>query len=249
MSIFVPLPLPGASIDDGVLKELRKRGILNADITAFHAIDGYAAAFGGSLQAGYPTAASRPKRWSDTGRPTAYLTISGMLDATVSSTWSDFSMSVYGRTVAQFYQDYAKANDSVLRWIARFVTVIEGEPWQMNFQADVGRIPGPRAVTSMEAPYPLGKVVPNYVTGWSWPTNHAIRVNPQTGIMEAFHIEDYMRQFPIKTNVSTDNSAAGSARVKAGQAQAFLAAAAQGYFNGNYEAAAADVISKFVEVK
>lgn len=249
MSIFVPLPLPGASINDAILKELRKRGVLNADITAFHAIDGYAAAFGGSLQAGYPTAASRPKRWSDTGKPTAYLTINGVLDATLPSTWSDFSIQVYGPTVARFYQDYAKANDSVLRWIPRFVAFQEAEPWQMNFQADVGREVGPRVVTAVESPYPLGKVVPEYPTHWSWPTNHAARVNPQTGAVEVFHIEDYMREFPIKTTVSTGNSAAGAAKVKQGQAQAFLAAAAQGYFGGNYEAAAADVISRFVEVK
>lgn len=250
MSIFVPLPLPGTSIDDTILKELRKRGVLNADITAFHALDGFAAAFSGGLPY-IPNHASRPKRWSDTGHPTAYLTISGMLDATLPSTWSDFSMTVYGPTMARFYQDYAKANDTVLRWIPRFVTFLEAEPAQMNFVSDTGRVPGPRVVdsASVESPYPLGKVAPGTSSGWSWPLTHGIRVNPQTGLFEVFNYQDYIREFPIKTTVSTGNSAAGAARVKAGQSQAFLAAAAQGYFSGNYESAAADVISKFVEVK
>lgn len=247
-NIFVPLPVPGATIDDAILKEHRKRGILNADITAFHALDGFAAAFGGSLPY-LPIGADQPKRWSDTGNPTEYLTMQGMLDAWDMATWSDFSMVVYGRTVAQFYQDYAKAKDTTLRWIPRFIKYTVAKPALMNFVPDYKRVPGPRVVDANESPYPLAKVVPDYPTGWSWPTNHAIRMNPQTQLFEAFHIEDYMRQFPIKTTVSTDNSAAGAARVKSGQSQAFLAAAAQGYFSGNYEAAAADVISKYVEVK
>lgn len=252
MSIFVPLPLPGASIDMKILKELRNvRGAMPSDVLAFHAIDGFAAEFGGSLPY-IPTAAPKPKRWSDTGKPTSYLTIDGVMDAWQTATWSSFSMRVYGRTIAQFYQDYAAAKDLTLRWIPRFVEITDvPAPRDMNMLADVGRIAGPRMVTLEETPYPLAKEAPGTVTGWTWPDNHAIRKNPETGAFEVFDYQAYIEKFPIKTTVSTgDSGALGRAQVKAGQAAAFLGAAAQALFAGqNPDAAAAKVIADYVEVK
>ncbi len=248
MSLLVPLPLPGATVTMDTLRELRKRGVLPSDITAFHALDGFAEAFGGSLSY-IPVAASIPKRWSDTGTPTEYLTISGNLDAWDAATWSDFSMQVYGRTIAQFYQDYAKAKDATLRWIPRFVKFTNAQPREMNFTRDAGRVPGPRVVEHAEAAYPLAKAAPETVTGWTWPTNHGLRLNPQTGLVETFDYQEYIRAYPIKVTVSTGDSAGGKAQVKPGQASAFLGAAAQAFFAGNHDAAAADVLAKYVEVK
>jgi hypothetical protein len=250
MSIFVPLPLPGASIDMKILKELRNvRGAMPSDVLAFHAIDGFAAESGGLLYV--PNSGSQPKRWSDTGKPGVYLTIDGVLDAWLTATWSDFSMQVYGRTISQFYQDYAHAKSEDLRWIPRFVETTAALPKEMNMWADLGRTAGPRVVTADEVPYPLGKQAPETVTGWTWPTEHAIRRNPQTGVFETFRYQDYLREFPIKTTVSVGGSTgSGKAQVKAGQAGAFLGAAAQALFTGqNPDAAAAKVIADFVEVK
>lgn len=249
MSIFVQLPVPGATITDDILKELRKRGVIPPDITAFHAIDGYAKAFGGTLINGFPATHPKQKRWSDTGKPTAYLTFAGMIDAREISAWSEHSMQIYGPTVARFYQDYAKAGD-LLRWIPRFKVFTEERPAEMNFVPDVGREPGPRLVNASESPYPLGKPVEEYPTGWSWPTNHAARMNPETRALEVFHIEDFMREFPIKTTVSTGGGGAkGTATVKPGQASAMLSAAAQAFFGGNHDAAVAKILSDYVEVK
>ena len=254
MALFIPLPLPGATIDMKILKESRNvRGTTPSSVLAFHALDGFGAEFGGAAPY-IPTVGSAQKRWSDTGVPGQYLTVDGLLDAWDSKTWSDFSMEVYGRTIAQFYQDYAAARDTTLRWIPRFVkfTLPEGSsPFDMNFSADIGRVPGPRMVNTVEVPYPLAKEAPGTVTGWSWPTNHAIRRNPQTGILEAFDYQAYIREFPIKTTVSTGDSAGlGKAQVKQGQSAAFLGAAAQALFTGqNAEIAAAKIIADFVEVK
>lgn len=248
MSIFVPLPVPGATITDAILKELRKRGVIPADITAFHALDGYAAAFGGTLSNGFPATHPTQKRWSDTGTPMLYLTFAGMLDAQDTATWSDESMRIYGPTVVKLYQDYAKAGD-LLRWIPKFKVFVDARAAEMNFLPDVGRQPGPRMVNGSEVPYPIGKEVNDSLTGWSWPTNHAARMNPETRVLEVFHIEDFMREYPIKTTVSTGGSAKGTAAVKPGQASAMLSAAAQAFFGGNHEAAAAKIISDFVEVK
>jgi hypothetical protein len=251
MNLLITLPLPGATITQAMLNEGRNvRGIFPSDVLAFHAIDGFAESFGGSLPY-IPTAFPNPKRWSDTGTPGRYLTVSGFLDAWDKATWSSFSMEVYGRTIAQFYQDYAAAKDETLRWIPRFVEITlppNASVRDMNFLPDVGRVAGPRTVEIGETPYPLAKAA-DTVTGWTWPTNHAMRKNPKTGLVEAFDYQAYIAAFPIKVTVSTGESASGKAQVKPGQASAFLGAAAQAFFAGNHDAAAADVIAKYVEVK
>lgn len=252
MNLLITLPLPGATITQPMLNEMRNvRGIIPSDVLPFHAIDGFAEAFGGSLPY-IPTAFPFSKRWSDTGTPGRYLTVNGFLDAWDKATWSSFSMEVYGRTIANFYQDYAAAKDETLRWIPRFLEIeipANSSMRDMNFLADVSRVSGPRTVGASEFPYPLAKNAPGTVTGWSWPTNHAMRKNPQTGLVEAFDYQEYIKAFPIKITVSTGDGAAGKAQVKPGQASAFLSAAAQAFFAGNHEVTAAELISKYVEVK
>lgn len=252
MNLTIPVPHPGAVITAEILSELRKRGVIPSDVTAFHAIDGYAAAFGGSLPY-VPQDASAEKRWADLGRPTEYLTIGGALDTSNPVTWSDFTMAVVGRTIANFWQDRAAAKDPVFARIPRLVKYSVGEPSRMNMAADVGRTPGPRTVSLTEVPYPLAKLQDDPVGDggkrWSWPTNHALRFSPTTGLPEVFDYQAYSQAYPIVTTVSVGGGGAGSIRVRGMSDGAFLAAAGAALFGGGSPAERVQKILSNLEVK
>jgi len=251
MSLLVTLPLPGATITQETLAELRKRGVLPSDITAFSAIDAFAAAFGGSLPF-VPQDATGEKRWADTGRPTEYITVSGFLDTKNPATWSDFTMTVVGLTIARFWQERAAAQDHVFGRIPRLVKYSSSEGLKMNMAADVGRTPGPRTVSLIEAPYPLAKLQDDSSGDggkrWSWPTNHAMRFNPSSGLVEVFDYQEYSRAFPIVTTVSV-GAGTGAIRLRGMSDEAFLAAAGAALFGGGTPAERVAKIIANLEVK
>lgn len=233
LNVTVSVPYPGATIDQDLLRELRKRGVLPSDITAFHAIDGFAAAFGGSLPY-VPADSNAEKRWADTGKPTEYITINGFLDTSNPATWSDFTMTVVGLTIANFWRERVTAKDPLFARIPRLVKYTVAEPRGMNMTADVGRIPGPRQVSITEVPYPLAKLQddPSGDNGkrWSWPPNHALRFNPTTGLPEVFDYQEYGKAYPITTTVSVGGGGTGTIRVKGMSDEGFLSVAAGAIF-------------------
>lgn len=250
MSVTVPVPFPGATITADIISELHKRGVIPSDVTAFHAIDGFAAACGGSLPY-VPQDSSADKRWADLGKPTEYVTINGSLDTNNPATWSDFTMTVVGFTIARFWQERVTAGDTVFGRIPRIVKYSVAEPSKMNMTADVLRLPGPRNVTLTEVPYPLAKLQ-NDPSGdggkrWSWPTNQGLRFNPVTGLPEVFDYQEYSRAYPITTTVSVGGGT-GTIRVK-GTDEAFLAASAAALFAGGTPAERVAKILSNLEVK
>lgn len=250
MPLLVMLPLPGATITQDTIDELRKRGVIPVDVIAFHAIESYAAALGGSLTT-LPVAASKPKRWADrSSAPAEYITVEGSLDTSQSSTWSDFTMTVVGRTIANFWQERAFAKDQAFARIPRLVTYSVGvDSFNMNLLADYGRKVGPRTVDTAEAPYPLAKSAPNTVNGWTWPTNHAMRFNPTTGLVEVFDYQEYGVTFPIVTTVSVGGGGTGTIRVKGMSDESFLQASAGAIFGEGTPAARVAKIIGNLEVK
>ncbi len=249
MNLTIPVPFPGATITADIIGELRKRGVLPSDVTAFHAIEGFAAAFG--YLPYIPSDAHEEKRWADLGKPTEYLTIIGYLDTSNPATWSDFTMSVVGRTIAQFWQDRVAAKDPVFARIPRFAKFAVMEPSKMNMSVDIGRIAGPRQVSLTEVPYPLAKLQDDPVgeggKRWSWPTNQGLRFNPSTGLPEVFDYQEYSRAYPITTTVSVGGGT-GTIRVK-GTDEAFLAASAAALFGGGTPAERVAKILSNLEVK
>lgn len=251
--VCVPVPTAGTSITQGTLDELKKRGALAPGISAFASLEAFAMAFGGSLPY-IPSNASENKFWADFTPGPDYVTVDGSLDTTDAATWSDYSMVVYGRTVAQFYQDRAKAKDPIFRRIPRFKRFSSGEPGQMNMLLGVGK-PGPRTVTVGEAPYPLARLMDDPVgpveggKRWSWATNHLLRFHPDTGQVEACDYQAYSQAYPIVTTVSVGSPAGGSIRVRGLSNEAFLQAVGAALFGGGDAAARVQAILNLLEVK
>lgn len=251
--VCVPVPVPGTSITQSTLDELRKRGTLAPGVSAFASLEAFAMAFGGSLPY-IPTNAADNKFWADFTPGPDYVTVDGSLDTADGATWSDYSMVVYGRTVAQFYQDRAKAKDPVFRRIPRFKRFASSEPGQMNMMLGVGK-PGPRTITVGEAPYPLARLMDDPVgpveggKRWSWATNHILRFNPDSGQVETCDYQAYSQAFPIVTTVSVGGNGGGSIRIRGLSNEAFLQAVGAAIFGGGDAAARVQSILNLLEVK
>lgn len=231
--VCVPVPTPGTTITQSTLDEVRKRGALAPGVSAFASLEAYAVASGGALLY-LPESATDNKFWADFTPGNAYLTIDGSLDTSDPATWSDQSMVVYGRTVVQFYQDRAKAKDAIFRYIPKFKVFYVTQQAEMNMRTGIGK-PGPRLVTRNETPYPLARLLDDPVgpveggKRWSWPTNHLLRFNPDSGNPEACDYQEYSRAFPIVTTVSVGN-AAGTIRLRGMTSEVFLSAVAAALF-------------------
>lgn len=232
--VCVPVPTAGTTITQSTLDELRKRGALAPGVSAFASLEAFAMAFGGSLPY-IPQTPGDAKFWADFTAGADYVTLDGSLDTSDTATWSDFSMTVYGRTVAGFYQDRVKAKDPVFRRIPRFTRYTVASQTSMNMLLGVGK-PGPRNVSAGETPYPLARYMDDPVGDggkqWSWPRNHIARFNPDSGQAEACDYQEYSRVYPVVTTVSVGTPGAGAIRVRGMSDEAFLAAVGAALFGG-----------------
>jgi len=251
--VCVPVPTPGSTITQSTLDELKKRGVLAPGVSAFASLEAFAMAFGGSLPY-IPQSASNQKFWADFTPGADYVTVEGALDTSDVATWSEWSMTVYGSTVARFYRDRATAKDPVFARIPRFKRFSSAQPGDMNMTSGVGK-PGPRTVTASEAQYPLARYRAD-ATGdggksWSYAQNHILRFHPVTGQVEACDYQDYERTFPLvyKVDPPGGSAAAGAIRVKNLSDEAFLAAVGAALFGGGTPAERVAAILKNLEVR
>lgn len=249
--VCVPVPVPGTSINQANLDELEKRGVLAPGVSAFSSLEAFAFAFGGSLPY-VPASAASQKFWADFTPSYEYVTVDGSLDTGDVATWSEFSMTVYGKTVAQFYRDRATAKDPVFARIPRFKRFTAAQPADLNMTSGIGK-PGPRVVTAGEVPYPLARYRDDPVgengKSWSYAQNHILRFHPVTGQVEACDYQEYTRAYPIVTTVSV-GSTNGSIQVRAGMTpEAFLSAVGAALFGAGNPAERVAAIIKNLEVK
>lgn len=249
--VCVPVPTPGTTITQANLDELSKRGVLAPGVSAFASLEALAMAFGGSLLY-VPQSAVDQKFWADFTPGADYVTVEGALDTSDVATWSEWSMTVYGSTVARFYQERAKAKDPVFARIPRFKRFSSAQPAAMNMTSGVGK-PGPRTVTASEVQYPLARYRddPSGDGGksWSYAQNHILRFHPVTGQVETCDYQEYGRAFPIVTTVGVGTPGAGAIRVKAMSDEAFLAAVGAALFGGGTPAERVAAILKNLEVQ
>jgi|GEM_PF-5470493 len=249
--VCVPVPTPGTSINQSNLDELKKRGVLAPGVSAFASLETFAFAFGGSLPY-IPQSASNQKFWADFTPGADYVTVEGSLDTSDVATWSEWSMNVYGLTIARFYQDRAKAKDPVFARIPRFKRFSSAEPAAMNMTSGVGR-PGPRVVTASETQYPLARYRndPSGENGksWSYAQNHILRFHPVSGQVEACDYQEYDRAYPLVYRVDPPGGGSGGIRVKNMSDEAFLAAVGAALFGGGTPAERVSAILKNLEVQ
>ena len=248
--VCVPVPVPGTSITQANLDELNKRGVLAPGVSAFASLEAFVFAFGGSLPY-VPQSASNQKFWADFTPGADYVTVEGSretgLDTSDVATWSEWSMNVYGLTVARFYQDRAKAKDPVFARIPRFKRFSSSGPGEMNMTSGVGK-PGPRTVTASEAQYPLARFRSDQT--WSYAQNHLLRFHPVSGQVEACDYQEYDRAYPLVYRVDPPGGGtSGAIRVKGMSDEAFLAAVGAALFGGGTPAERVSAILKNLEVQ
>lgn len=249
--VCVPAPTPGTTITQSTLDELRKRGAIAPGVSSFASLEAFAFAFGGSLPY-IPQSAAENKFWADFTPGADYVTLDGSLDTSDTATWSEFSMTVYGHTVARFYQDRVKARDKVFGKIPRWKRYTVPKPADMNMLLGVGK-PGPRVVTVGEAPYPLARYMDDPVGDqgkqWSWPRTHIARFNPDSGQVEVCDYQEYSRAYPVVTTVSVGSPGAGAIRVRGMTDEAFIQAVGAALFGGGSATERVAKILGFLEVQ
>lgn len=246
--VCVPVPTPGTTITQANLDELKKRGVLAPGVSAFASLEAFAVAFGGFLPY-IPQSASQQKFWADFTPGADYVTVDGALDTSDVATWSEWSMTVYGSTVARFYQERAKAKDPVFARIPRFKRFTSAQPGDMNMTSGVGK-PGPRNVTASEVQYPLARYRDDPSGNWSYAQNHILRFHPVTGQVEACDYQEYDRAYPLVYRVDPPGGGtSGAIRVKGMSDEAFLAAVGAALFGGGTPAERVAAILKNLEAK
>lgn len=103
--------------------------------------------------------------------------------------FSDPSFEIYSLGTANFYREYIKHFPLVPRLVLRGMT--RNDAMRLNFSAGTAE------------DYPLGMPTGDEIAHTTFPSNMALRFNPQTGQPEAFYWEEYVREFRPETEVST----------------------------------------------
>lgn len=260
MQVTIPVPHPGAKINQDILNKLTTRGVFSGQ-RVFASLVEYMAPLGGQPQYTIPQDAAKPKYFFSFSPIGVFIDGSLSLDGIYASAFSDESFSIYSKTLADFYRDRIRAKDPEFATIPRLVVRPLADFDKLNFAPDIGKdaatLRAGRVVSADEQPWAFGSILPD-PTGpierggqrfrAMWPSNMGLKY--ENGLPVAFDYQEYDRAFPLTTIVTVGGGgAAGTARVKAGQEEAFLAAAGAAYFAPDKVAAANNVVKQFVEVK
>ncbi|MCC6344192.1 MAG: hypothetical protein IT166_18460 [Bryobacterales bacterium] len=192
---FFPIPDPrSGGVTKQMLADLRQAGILPNNIGAFASEQNWIEATG----VGAPSDGAEAKYWRDnatiwqnTTDTFRYLMIDRAPDGGITRmplNFSDSTFSIYSLETAQFYRQYAKHFPVIPRLVLK--TMNRYDAGRMNFS------PGP------PVDYPLGILLADPtgpLEGFraTFPSNMALRFNPQNGQPEAFYWADYVREYPF----------------------------------------------------
>lgn len=97
--------------------------------------------------------------------------------------FSDPTFEIYSLGTANFYRTYAQLFPYIPRLVIKSMSRYDAS--RLNFSAGVPE------------DYPLGVPTGDPYTKTSFPSNMALRFNPQTGQVEAFYWEEFVRETPI----------------------------------------------------
>lgn len=263
MQVTVPVPHPGAIINQPLMSELVKRGLF-AGIKPFASLVAFSDEGGTGIPGRHDAAraAKIPKYYISLAKHGIFIDGSLSLDSEYASAFSDESFSIYSTTLANFYRGRIIAKDPEFKTIPRLVIRDLPDYDKLNFDLDEGKdadvLRAGRTVTNVEQAWSFGFLLldptgPYEKDGQkfrpTFPSNHGLKY--ENGRPVVFDYQKYGEAFPINTTVSVGGGtgAAVKALVRAGQATAFLQAAGMAAFGGNHEVAAAKVIADFLEVK
>lgn len=140
-----------------------------------------------------PTEGSGPKYWRDNStiwNPSKetfeYVALDRNPDGSIVKmplNFSDSTFEIYSPGTANFYRTYAQLFPFIPRLVIKQMTHFDAG--RLNF--------------SSGAPedYPLGATTGDAYVKTSFPSNMALRFNPQTGQVEAFYWEEFVKEVPI----------------------------------------------------
>lgn len=260
-SVTIPVPHPGATINQPILKRGITRGLYSGQRVFASLVEYMAPSDGGQPQSTIPQDAAIPKYFNSHSPYGVFIDGSLSLDGIYTSAFSDESFSIYSKTLADFYRDRVRAKDPEFATIPRLVLRPLPDFDKLNFAPDIGKnvdaLRAGRVVSANEQPWAFGSIIVD-PTGpierdgvkfrAMWPSNMGLKY--ENGLPVAFDYQEYDRAFPLTTVVSVGGGAAGGTpKVKSGQEEAFLAAAGAAYFAPDRVLAANNVVKQFVEVK
>ncbi len=240
MQVTIPVPHPGAKINQDILNKLTTRGVFSGQ-RVFASLVEYMAPVGGQPQNTIPQDAAKPKYFYSFAPVGVFIDGSLSLDGIYASAFSDDSFSIYSKTLADFYRDRVRAKDLEFATIPRLVIRELPDYDKLNFLADVryaaAAVAAGRKREEVEAELRAGRVVSADEQPWMFgsllydptgpierggvryramfPSNHGLKY--ENGLPVVFNYQEYDRAYPIKTTVYVGEGAAkGTAAIKAG---------------------------------
>ncbi|MCZ2149502.1 MAG: hypothetical protein LC126_17225 [Bryobacterales bacterium] len=192
---FFPIPDPrNGGVTKQMLADLQQAGVLPHNIGAFASEQNWIEATG----VGAPKDGEGAKYWRDnatiwqsTTDAFQYLMIDRAADGGIARmplNFSDSTFRIYSLETAQFYQQYAKHFPVIPRLVLK--TMNRYDAGRLNFSSGAA------------VDYPLGILLADPtgpMAGFraTFPSNMALRFNPQSGQPEAFYWADYVREYPF----------------------------------------------------
>lgn len=227
MKVTVPVPHPGAVINQSILNDLRTRGMFLGQ-NVFASLLQHGTANGIPGAPGNPSSAARPKYFTSYSNLGIFIDGSLSLDGPFSSAFSDDSFQIYSKTLSDFYRERIIAGDAEFGTIPRLVIRELPDAMLLNFSLDIGKPVDQlenRTVSTAEQPWAFGSLLVD-PTGpierggvkyrAMFPSNHGLKF--ESGLPVAFDYQQYSKAFPIQTVVSVGGGGAkaGVVAVKSG---------------------------------
>lgn len=198
MMKFYPIPdARTAPVTPEMLTDLVTANIIPHNIGAFATTQQFLDATGVAIP---PQEGTGAKFWRDNAtvwRPNVDQFPYVMLDRNPDGTifrmpldFSDMTWNYYSNGTANFYRQYAKHFPVIPRLVKKVLNRFDAG--RMNFS------------DSYTVDYPLGIITddPPLDGGRPFPSNMALRFSPQTGRVEAFYWDQYVREYPIDWSVT-----------------------------------------------
>lgn len=229
VKVTVPVPHPGAVINQPLLNDLRTRGMfLGQNVYASLLSHGTANGIPGAP--GNPSSAARPKYFTSYSNLGIFIDGSLVLDGPFSSAFSDDSFKIYSKTLSDFYRERIIAKDyAEFGTIPRLVIRELPEPGLLNFSLDIGKPEDQlenRTVSTAEQPWAFGSLLvdpggPIERDGVKYramfPSNHGLKF--ENGLPVVFDYQQYNKAFPIINTPSVGTGGGtktGAVAVKSG---------------------------------
>lgn len=228
-SVTIPVPHPGAVINQDILTRLQTRGFFLGQSVFASLVEYMAPSNGMPGQSTIPTKAGLPKYFTSLSNLGIFIDGSLVLDGPYAAAFSDGSFSIYSQRLAEFYRGRVIAKDPQFAAIPRLVIRELPDAEKLNFTPDIGgnadALRKGRVVTAAEQPWSFGFLLQDE-TGpierggiryrATFPSNHGLKY--ENGLPVTFDYQAYDKAFPLETivQVGGGGGSKGTPAIKSG---------------------------------